>query len=849
MALTCLSGITLNNYAYTDCCGNFFFGATAQPGIITFDKGKIYQNVTVISTDEATVICETPTPTPTPTLTRTPTPTPSPTQTVTPSPTNTNTPSTLTGKIVTYDYNPCEVYTNYPLGVECEILQEVNVFTNTGGVIRVNITGGTSPYTILWANGSREKVIFNLSEGSYPVTVVDYYGDYTANTVCQIGRDIPDCVIDGFATFLNPPKIYGVVLNDLPDVGKYINTLSFSSITNSALGYQFNNTTFPLDGWKVGYYSDSNIQNNIPNYGDTVRLQIPKNLVSPANLPFNPNFDNKIWFYDSVVEYTRAEFETLIPSLSATTLYEQNIDGVDYYCANVSFRYLGSNTFIYLIWDFRFNIPPTPTVTPTNTATLTQTPTNTATPTVTPTNTETPTVTPTNTATPTKTQTPTTTPTTTPTKTATQTSTQTQTPTTTPTKTATQTNTQTVTPTVTKTPTQTPTPTIPPIVFENCHIAFNQFNGNIREYDPDTNTTTLLFNASATTTNARDIAMTDTKMWLLDTSNTRIVEYDITLNPFTSSFSRNINYSTAGSFSGLTNSAGLAARSNTQLYIGGSSIYEFDISGGVPVQTELFILPNNSQVTGDIHFNSGTSRLTIVYYTTTPTLKNYIGEFTTGGTVWNSAEISFSDVFGLFTKDNNLYAVRLGGQVYLINPTTLSLTTFATIPGITSAIYGAAQSPQCEGGGFNPAPTQTPTQTTTQTPTTTPTNTSTATQTNTQTNTSTQTPTNTQTQTPTNTQTTTPTNTPTNTNTQTSTQTATKTATNTQTPTNTATNTNTQTPTNTPTLTPTETTTQTPTNTPTTDCQQNTTTLKLLPIHQQIPQPIHKLLLIHQHQH
>jgi hypothetical protein len=92
---------------------------------------------------------------------------------------------------------------------------------------------------------------------------------------------------------------------------------------------------------------------------------------------FNPNFDNKIWYYDSVVEYTKAEFETLIPSLSATTLYEQNIDGVDFYCANVSFRYLGQNTFIYLVWDFRYNIPPTPSITPTVTPTvsLTSTPT------------------------------------------------------------------------------------------------------------------------------------------------------------------------------------------------------------------------------------------------------------------------------------------------------------------------------------------------------------------------------------------------------------------------------------------------------------------------------------------
>jgi hypothetical protein len=186
MAITCLSGITLNNYAYTDCCGNFFFGETALPGVITFDKGQVNQNVSIISSDEATVVCETPTPTPTPTQTRTPTPTLTRTPTNTPTSTSTNTPSTLIGKIVTYDYNPCEVYTNYPLGIYCEILQEVDIFTNTGGIIRINITGGTSPYNIFWANGSREKILFDVSEGSYPVTVTDYYGDYTATTFCSL---------------------------------------------------------------------------------------------------------------------------------------------------------------------------------------------------------------------------------------------------------------------------------------------------------------------------------------------------------------------------------------------------------------------------------------------------------------------------------------------------------------------------------------------------------------------------------------------------------------------------------------------------------------------------------------
>jgi hypothetical protein len=103
---------------------------------------------------------------------------------------------------------------------------------------------------------------------------------------------------------------------------------------------------------------------------------------------------------------------------------------------------------------------PTPTATPTNTATNTPTPSNTSTNTPTPT--QTPTVTPTNTETPTNTPTNTTTNTETPTNTPTNTET--------PTNTPTQTNTPTVTSSVTIGLTPTPTPT-------NSRIAFTVYYG------------------------------------------------------------------------------------------------------------------------------------------------------------------------------------------------------------------------------------------------------------------------------------------------------------------------------------------------------------------------------------
>ena len=106
----------------------------------------------------------------------------------------------------------------------------------------------------------------------------------------------------------------------------------------------------------------------------------------------------------------------------------------------------------------------TPSFTPTVTITPTVTPSNTVTPSITPSNTVTPSITPSNTATPSVTPSITPTTTVTPTNTPTQTSTPTNTPTqtTTPTNTPTQTGTPAVTPTQTRTPAVTPTQTITP---------------------------------------------------------------------------------------------------------------------------------------------------------------------------------------------------------------------------------------------------------------------------------------------------------------------------------------------------------------------------------------------------
>ena len=82
--------------------------------------------------------------------------------------------------------NSCNIITLLPLGLECDSIS-ASTPESTNGLIALYITGGTSPYNVTWNNGAQGTLLTNLSPGSYTATVVDYYGDFTATTTCNVG--------------------------------------------------------------------------------------------------------------------------------------------------------------------------------------------------------------------------------------------------------------------------------------------------------------------------------------------------------------------------------------------------------------------------------------------------------------------------------------------------------------------------------------------------------------------------------------------------------------------------------------------------------------------------------------
>jgi hypothetical protein len=110
------------------------------------------------------------------------------------------------------------------MGVECDILQPTQP-ESTDGIASLIITGGTPPYTISWSNGSVGPTIFNLSAGSYGATVVDYYGDFTANTICTLTGVTPTTTTTSTSTTSPYPNEYELcMVTNMLVHGTYVET-------------------------------------------------------------------------------------------------------------------------------------------------------------------------------------------------------------------------------------------------------------------------------------------------------------------------------------------------------------------------------------------------------------------------------------------------------------------------------------------------------------------------------------------------------------------------------------------------------------------------------------------------
>ena len=292
------------------------------------------------------------------------------------------------------------------------------------------------------------------------------------------------------------------------------------------------------------------------------------------------------------------------------------------------------------------------------------------------------------------------------------------------------TSTTTLAPKFTSTSTTT---TSVPIFLRTCAPLYNDDNGNIYSYEVGTNTSQFVF---ASGYSYLDIAHTETKLWL--PTPTYIVEYDITLSPFTITPSKTIPLPL-----GYVQSLGLASKTDDTII----SVNEKTNPGIVNeintltgVITTQFNLVSGRKVSGDFMLTSTgkfivTSQIT--FGGTFPQTFYFVSQYDYAtGTLEVDIDITatINKAWGIFEDAGEIFIMSNDGGVYTIGKDFPYTITFVSNTGNT--LRGASQPVSCLTEEFLITSTTTST-TTTLIPTTTTTSTTTSTTTTSSTSTTT----------------------------------------------------------------------------------------------------------------
>ena len=261
--------------------------------------------------------------------------------------------------------------------------------------------------------------------------------------------------------------------------------------------------------------------------------------------------------------------------------------------------------------------------------------------------------------------------------------------------------------TTTSTSSSTTTTTTTGFPLSSCSVLVNEVNGNIVGYNTSTNQSTVLANLPL----SPDVANTATKMWLYYNIDSIIKEYNITLNPWTLSYNRDISYPV-----GVVLGAGLTAKDDVTLITTNnlaspSPIIKINITGSTAIVTSTITsLDPGYYISGDILItttgkiictaNSGSVYKLFQYDEITGTKEVEVDI---------SAFIGLEYPLGLAENNNKLYVLCSLGSVYEVNLNSPYTLTLVNVGDFT--VSGASQSPECATVNLIVAPTTTTTTT------------------------------------------------------------------------------------------------------------------------------------------
>ena len=218
-------------------------------------------------------------------------------------------------------------------------------------------------------------------------------------------------------------------------------------------------------------------------------------------------------------------------------------------------------------------------------------------------------------------------------------------------------------------------------------VLFNSSQGSVYFYDVSTNTSTMLNVPSTSSTYSNDIAHTQNKLWLSGTN--KISEWNITLNPFTATFSRLIDTPhNIGVGLGAINdttliTTNISTTPNTVVTLDvtnstATSTYKFDLTTGRTVAGDILLTTTNKVIV--TNNGAGAARYATQYDYLTGTLE-----------VDTRIDDVASTPYGLYIDNSNIYIMNFNGNVYQIDKTSPYAKTLVGSTGI--AVNGASQVP------------------------------------------------------------------------------------------------------------------------------------------------------------
>lgn len=200
----------------------------------------------------------------------------------------------------------------------------ISCFGASTGNINASLSGGTTPYTYYWSNGSTTQNLSNVKAGQYSVTVVDFYGcaDVETATITQSNAIKVDRLTSNVSCFGNTGAAIDLTVTGGQSPYTYLwnNGLTSQDRTNLSAGNYIVTVTDGLGCTQVHNYTIS--QPSAP-------LQLSL-FSTPTTCDDLINGVLNLTVTGGTVPYSYTWSSTDHPSFSASTQHLANLDDGDY---------------------------------------------------------------------------------------------------------------------------------------------------------------------------------------------------------------------------------------------------------------------------------------------------------------------------------------------------------------------------------------------------------------------------------------------------------------------------------------------------------------------------------------